>query len=305
MGKIVLIGFHFLLLSIPLFVYNFFELLFLKQLHAIVFFPATALLFLAIATYLLDLGFLRNFQKKHKAKVRFDPIANQKIAVGMTAYNDEGVIGKAVKDFVKAENVSKVIVIDNNCTDNTAAEAKEAGAIVVAEKVQGYGAACVRALKEAKKHGNIICLVEGDQTFAASDLKKLLAYIENCDLVVGTRTTAELAAKDSQLTWFMRYGNLFIAKLLQLRFWGTRFTDVGCTFRIIRPEALEKLLPHLKVNGNHFSPHMLLEAMKIGLKVIEVPVTLRKRAGTSKGVGSDIIKGLQTGLKMWIMILLS
>ena len=301
MGKLVLWGAHALMVSGLLFVASFLELLLLGQLHYLVFLVASLLLAVAALTAVIDLGLLRAKKKPHK--VRFEPIKNVRIAVGMTAYNDEGVVGKAVKDFIGAENVSKVIVIDNNCIDNTAGEAKEAGALVVAERVQGYGAACKRALIEARKHGNIICLVEGDQTFAASDLKKLVSFIENCDLVLGTRTTAELAAPDSQLTTFMRYGNLFMAKLLQLRYWGTRFTDVGCTYRIIRPEALDKIIQKLKVTGNHFSPHMIMIAMDAGLKVIEVPVTLHKRGGTSKGVGSDVIKGLKNGIEMWKMIL--
>ncbi len=303
MGRLVLAGFHLALLSLLFFAINFFELLLLQQITFNIFLFATILLAIAAASYLVDLGIF-GIQNRKKRKIKFSPIKNQKIAVGMTAYNDEGVIGKAVKDFISTENVAKVIVIDNNCTDNTAKEAKESGATVAEEKTQGYGAACKRALIEASRHGNIICLVEGDQTFAASDLKKLVAYIENCDMVIGTRTTAELSAPDSQLTWFMRYGNLFIAKLLQLRYWGTRFTDVGCTYRIIRPEALDKIIHNLNVTGNHFGPHMVMVAMNAGLKIIEVPVTLHKRAGTSKGVGSDIIKGLKNGIQMWKMILL-
>ncbi len=301
MGKLVLFGFHVLLFAIALFAFNLGESMFFQRINLQLFWLEVLLAAFALLSYLVDLGILRKAKKTQN--IKFDPIKNPRIAVGMTAYNDEGVIGKAVKDFVNAENVEKVIVIDNNCIDNTAKEAREAGATVVEERVQGYGAACKRALKEARKSGNIVCLVEGDQTFAASDLKKLVAYIENSDIVLGTRTTAELSAPDSQLIWFMRYGNLFIAKLLQLRYWGTRFTDVGCTYRIIRPEALDKIIHKLHVTGNHFSPHMIMVAMDAGLKVIEVPVTLRKRAGTSKGVGSDVIKGLKNGLAMWKMIL--
>lgn len=224
----------------------------------------------------------------------------------MTAYNDEEIIGVAVKDFLSQENVAKVTVIDNNCTDNTAFEAKKAGAIVVKEPIQGYGAACIRALTEARKFGNIIVLVEGDLTFSGTDIKKLTAYLENVDMVLGTRTTMEIVSNDSQINWFIQYGNIFIAKLIQLRYWGKlRLTDVGCTFRAIRPDALDKILGQLKVSGNHFSAHMILVALKNDLKLIEVPVTLKKRGGISKGVGGDILKGLQTGIKMWIEILIA
>ncbi len=238
-------------------------------------------------------------------KIRFDPIKNPSFGVGMTAYNDEKAIGIAVKDFRQIKEVKKIIVIDNNCNDMTAEVARKAGAKVIVERVQGFGAACKKALTEALKQGNIVCLVEGDGTFSGQDLKKMLSYIENADMVVGTRTTAELASDDCQITTFMRYGNLFIAKLIQLRYWDrVRLTDVRCTFRIIRPQALHKIMPELTLTGNEFNPHMILVALRHNLKIVEVPITFRKRIGESKGVGSNMIKGLITGFYMWFEILI-
>ena len=304
MGKIALIGLVLGLASMPLFalslaawLFNPFISLPAETFNLLVF-SAHALAILGAGLIALNL-FLSYVLRERKRFLRIDPICPLKISVGMTAYNDEGVIGEAVKDFVKAPHVVSVTVIDNNCVDRTAEEAREAGAKVVKETVQGFGAACQRALKEARKYGNLMVLVEGDQTFTASDLKKLTAYIENVDMVVGTRTTAEIIAPDSQVNWFMRYGNLFIAKLLQLKYWDqVRLTDVGCTFRPIRPEAFDKIVDQLKVNGNEFNPHMIAVAIKNGLKVVEVPVTLKKRAGESKGVGTSYIRGLETGLIM-------
>ncbi|MBI5553766.1 MAG: glycosyltransferase family 2 protein [Candidatus Diapherotrites archaeon] len=267
-----------------------------------VFYSSSSLFLLAFAAAVVDLHFFRSRSRP----IMYRPLSNPKISVGMTAYNDEGVIGPAVKDFLSHPLVCSVVVIDNNCTDHTAQEAKAAGAVVVAEPVQGYGAACKRALQEARKNGNLILLVEGDQTFSSKDIDKMVAYIQNADLVLGTRTTRELCDPDTQMNWFIQYGNIFIAKLIELRFWSrTRLTDVGCTLRLIRPEALDALLPSLQVTGNSFSPHMILQALHQDLKTLEIPVTFRKRGGQSKGVGSSYVKGLQTGLAMWKEILLS
>jgi len=304
MGKLLLYGFMLALLGL-LFVFIS-ALLFFLHLPFVPIFNTSKVLFLVfVITGIVDVVIVP-IANWHDRKLHYHPIRKPSFSVGMTAYNDELAIAGAVKDFTNAENVVKVIVIDNNCKDNTAKEARKAGALVVEEKVQGYGAACIRALKEARKYGNVVVLVEGDQTFSASDLKKLYAYLENADLVLGTRTTAEIVSPDSQVNWFMSYGNLFMAKLIQLRYWGkVRLTDVGCTFRMTRPEALDKIIHQLKVTGNDFSPHMILVALKNGLKVIEVPVTLRKRVGESKGVGSSTRKGLINGVKMWWMILMS
>ncbi|MEK7720920.1 MAG: hypothetical protein AAB359_00865, partial [Elusimicrobiota bacterium] len=140
-------------------------------------------------------------------------------------------------------------------------------------------------------------------TFSGSDLKKLTAYIENADMVVGTRTTRELNTPDSQLNASILLGNVLMSKLLQIRFWSVRLTDVGCTFRVIRKAALEKIIDRLKVTGNHFSCEMLLVALENNLMVIEIPVTLKKRVGKSKGVGGNFFKAAITALNMWRLIM--
>lgn len=142
-------------------------------------------------------------------------------------------------------------------------------------------------------------LCEGDGTFSAADTKKFLAYMENADMVVGTRTVVEVLDPDSQVDWFINWGNKFIARMLQIRYWGkVRLSDVGCTYRAIRKDALERIMPQLNEGGNAFSPHMIGVALENDFRVIEVPVTFRQRIGESKGVGNRKVKGLMVGFKM-------
>ena len=243
--------------------------------------------------------------------VRWDIIPNHNIVVAMTAYNDEASIYDAVQEFKSQPDVRQVIVVDNNSTDHTNELAQRAGALVVKEEQQGYGYACIRGLAEALKfpNVNVVALVEGDMTFAGKDLSKLVPYLDNVDMVVGTRTTQELTTEDSQLNWFYVWGNMFLAKMTQVKFWDikhwgrVRLTDVGCTMRAIRAEGLAHIIDKLKVGGHHFSPHMLMVAISSGLKVVEVPVTFRKRWGVSKGAGSNSLKGFRVGLEMMWHIL--
>jgi glycosyltransferase involved in cell wall biosynthesis len=251
----------------------------------------------------IDFVFLAHLGRA-KHEVRYDPMPKMRVGVGLTAYNDEQSIGAAVRDFketLKDEGLVDLVVIDNNCKDRTAEVAKKAGARVVTEPRQGYGHACMRAMAEASafKKPDIIILCEGDGTFSAADAKKLLAYMENADMVVGTRTVVEVLDPDSQVDWFINWGNKFIARMLQMRHWGrVRLSDVGCTYRAIRRDALERIMPKLKEGGNSFSPHMILVALESGLTVIEVPVTFRQRVGESKGVGNQKVKGFLVGLRM-------
>ena len=229
----------------------------------------------------------------------YQPLGEARVHVGLTAWNDEESIGYAVREFKSCPYVHKVIVVDNDSSDDTARIAAEAGADeVVVETIPGYGSCCMRALAEASQDADVIVLCEGDMTFSAHDVKKFLAYLENCDLVLGTRATQELRDKDTQMDWLLNPGNQIIAKLVQTRFWGTRLTDMGCTFRAIRSDAYRRLKGRLRVEGNHFSPHMFIESLKMDMRVIEIPVFFRARMGESKGVGSNKIKAARVALKM-------
>lgn len=226
--------------------------------------------------------------------------------VAITAYNDAAATAQAVEDFLGQPGVVKVLVIDNNSTDGTAALATAAGAAVIHESRQGYGYACIRALAEGVRvpEADVIVLTEGDGTFFAEDIAKFLAYVKDADLVVGNRVVRGLIEADSQMDHFFTWGNMAVAMLLRLRFWDGRhlgpagLMDVGCTYRAIRRPALERILPDLLVGGNHFSPHMLLVALARELSVIEIPIRLRRRVGQSKGASQSFWRGLAVGLAM-------
>ncbi len=231
--------------------------------------------------------------------------AEPAVAVAITAYNDAEATAQVVHDLKSQPNVAKVIVVDNNSTDDTARLAVAAGADVVQEPRQGYGYACMRGLAEGvNSKADVIVLTEGDGTFFADDLPKFLAYIRDADLVVGNRVVRGLVAPESQMDPFFTWGNMAVAMLLRLRFWDGRhlgpagLTDVGCTYRAIRRHALEKILPDLVVGGNNFSPHMLMVAMARDLVVVEIPVRFRQRVGRSKGASQSLAKGLRVGLGM-------
>lgn len=234
-----------------------------------------------------------------------------RMAVGIIAYNEAEAIAGLVKAFKGQDGVVDVLVIDNNSSDGTAELATAAGGRVVLERRQGYGYACMRALQEGAlvSDADVVVLVEGDGTFAAEDLPKFRAYIGQADMVVGNRVVSSLVEDGSQMDYFFTWGNMAVGALLRFRFWHPQFlgaaslSDVGCTYRAIRKDALERILPDLTVGGNHFSPHMLLVALYRGLSLIEIPVTLRRRIGASKGAGRSFWAGLRVGLVMiWHII---
>jgi glycosyltransferase involved in cell wall biosynthesis len=223
-----------------------------------------------------------------------------RVSVIFPAYNEEAGIAAAVADFGAVEAVDEVLVVDNNSRDATASRAERAGARVVRESRQGYGFALRRGLAEAK--GEYVVLAEPDGTFMAKDVLKLLAFADDFDLVLGTRTTRELIWHGANMGWQLRWGNWIVAKLLQVLFDGPSLSDCGCTLRLIRRSAVDKLLPRFTVGGSHFLPEMVCLALLEHFRIVEVPVNYRDRVGESKITGS-LPTAVRVGTRMITLII--
>ena len=222
------------------------------------------------------------------------------ISVVMPAYNEEKGIGHAVAEFIQHPAVKEILVVDNNSTDRTAQIASAAGARVVQEPKQGFGYTCRKGLAEGQ--APYLLLVEPDNTFLARDLDKFLAYVDDFDLVMGTRTTKSMIWEGANMGYFLKWGNWAVAKLLQLLFGAPSMTDVGCTYRLIHKSLFEKIEPSLRVGGSHFLPEMTIAALRARARIIEISINYLARQGSSKITG-NFRGALFTGLNMITLIL--
>lgn len=259
--------------------------------------PIVAGVGLALVDLLLFLD-----RKRPNIPVRYQPLASQSVTVALTAYNDEDSIAEAVRDFRSHPLVKRVIVVSNNSKDATFERAQRAGAITFDELALGYGHCVYRCLREAARFDDTeaVILCEGDLTFRAYDIDKLLAYAPHSDVVNGTRTAEPLRQYQTQLSTFMYYGNVFVGKLLEAKHLGrSTITDVGTTYKLCRRDALLRLLPTLDPGVNlEFNAHFLDTALAQGQVVVECPVTFHRRVGVSKGGNINNLRGLKVGLRM-------
>lgn len=240
--------------------------------------------------------------KKPDVPVRYIPIQRRRVTVALTAYNDEDSIAGAVEDFLAHPLVERVIVVSNNSRDATFARAEAAGAITFNEMAPGYGRCVYRCLSEAVRFDDteFVVLCEGDSTFRAYDIEKLLAYAPHADIVNGTRIIEPLRQYLTQLTAFMYYGNLFVGKLLEAKHLGRgTITDVGTTYKLCRRDALIDLLPHLNPAVNlEFNAHFLDTALRRAMILLECPITFHARIGLSKGGNVNNWRGFTVGARM-------
>ncbi|VVS98166.1 Glycosyl transferase [Sphingomonas aurantiaca] len=256
---------------------------------------------IGIVLALFDLLYMLQ-HKKPDVPVRYIPVQRRRVTVALTAYNDEDSIAGAVEDFLAHPLVERVIVVSNNSRDATFARAEAAGALTFNEPAPGYGRCVHRCLSEAVRFDDteFVVLCEGDSTFRAYDVEKLLAYAPHADIVNGSRIVEPLRQYLTQLTVFMYYGNLFVGKLLEAKYLGRgTITDVGTTYKLCRRDALVGLLPHLNPAVNlEFNAHFLDTALSRGLLLLECPITFHARIGLSKGGNINNWRGFTVGARM-------
>ena len=212
----------------------------------------------------------------------------KKVSVIFPTYNEKDSIYGAIEDFFASGYVDEVVVINNNAAAGTEEEVARTRARQVFESEQGYGFAIRRGFKEVDEESEYIIVSEPDGTFAGRDVLKLLAYADEFDFVLGTRTSREFIWAGANMGRFLKWGNWAVAKMVELLFNTTLLTDVGCTMRLIRKEALKKIEPLFTVGSSHFGPHMTLLIITNNLRLVEIPVNYRARVGESSVTGSKI-----------------
>lgn len=223
----------------------------------------------------------------------------EKTVVIIPALNEERSIGQVIADIPR-DLATEIVVVDNGSTDSTARVASGCGATVVSEERRGYGQACLAGINYIKSSlypPDIIVFLDGDYSDYPGEMKTLLSPIteDGYDLVIGSRTVGE-REKGALLPQAI-VGNYVATRLIKLLY-GVSFTDLG-PFRAIRYDRLLSLGMRDETFG--WTVEMQVKAAKRRLRCTEVPVSYRRRIGTSKVTGT--VKGsFMAGVKIIWMI---
>ena len=222
------------------------------------------------------------------------------VSVVLMTYAERDSIRGVIEGFEELGVVDEILVVNNNAQEGTAEEVAKTAAHQVFESRQGYGHAIQRGLREAT--GDLVALVEPDGTFLPGDLLKLLAYSDECDMVLGTRTTRELIWAGSNMDFFLKWGNWAVAKLVEILFNTSHLSDVGCTYRLLDRRLVDYIEKNMRIGGSHAGPEIMLLTITSGARLVEIPVNYLPRVGRSSVTGSRIV-AFGLGLRMIALIL--
>lgn len=222
------------------------------------------------------------------------------VGVVLPTYNEKDSIAECIRAFEAIPEVDKILVVNNNAAAGTSEEVATTGAVEVIETRQGYGAAIKRGLRDVGTDLVVVC--EPDGTFNPDDLRKLLAFLPDCDIVVGSRTVSNFIWDGANMGWFLQWGNWAVAKLIEVLYNTGYLSDVGCTFRIMTAAQARSILDRSTLDGSAYGLEMLLIGVVTKARIVQVPVNYHKRVGVSSVTG-ELGKTISLGTEMILLTL--
>lgn len=238
---------------------------------------------------------------------------NWKHFIVIPAYNEEKRIEKTVRDYSDHfKEKAEILIVLNGCRDKTGEIVrnfkKERSNIEYLEFSEAIGKG--KAVHEGFRYAlnkvsgfkfqdsGLIGFVDADEATSPEEYARLAGLIGEADGVIGSRFLkgAEVSGR-SFLRNIVGYKFHLIVKIL----FNLPYKDTQCGVKIFKANALEKILPDLKVNNMAFDVEMLLAARKHNLKVKEIP-TIWNGQSESGALGSPISL-IKNGWKMfWTLV---
>ncbi len=224
------------------------------------------------------------------------------ISLIIPAYNEEKNILRTLKKlklFLKNEKDKwEILIINDGSTDNTLKILKNYKPkffkIISYKKNKGKGFAVKKGVKQAT--GDYMCFTDSDLAYSFDNLKNLLSYLKDFDVVIGSRNL-ETDNHENISTLRRIFGKGF--NILSNIILGYRIKDTQCGLKVFKKEAAKSLFSKQTLNGWGFDTEILYLAKKKKYKIKEARAMVLKRYGTQ---GSKI-NFLKDPIKMFLDLL--
>ena len=180
------------------------------------------------------------------------------------------VVRKSLESLSLLGLSGKVLVADNGSIDGSQLIAENLGASVIHVPIKGYGAALIAGINFS--NSNYIVMGDADDSYALDEIDEFVAKLDGgFDLVIGNRFQGGIAP--GAMPWLHKYlGNPVLSWIGRL-FFKVPIGDFHCGLRAFKTDAIRSL--NLKSSGMEFASEMVVKASLNGLKITEVPTTLK------------------------------
>ena len=220
-----------------------------------------------------------------------------KIAVLIPCYNEEKTIAKVVRDAKAALPEAVVYVYDNNSSDRTVELAREAGAVIRHEYMQGKGNVIRRMFREIEAECYI--MVDGDDTYPMEYAGEMVDKVlhRNADMVVGDRLSSTYFTENKRP--FHNFGNTIVRSSIN-RLFDCEIKDIMTGYRAFS-YGFVKTFPVLST-GFEIETEMTIHAVYNNLQIENVIVDYRDRPEGSESklnTFSDGFKVIRTIVKLY------
>jgi len=222
------------------------------------------------------------------------------VSVVIPVFNEELTIGDIVTRTRNTMDQLKlsyeVLVIDDGSVDRSAEISQASEAHVLREAHQGKGHALRSGFKRAK--GDVIVTLDSDGSHQPEEIPLILRCImENkVDFVIGSRFF-NTDANNAKIPNVNRIGNRMFSDLIRL-LTGVKISDSQSGLRAIKSSILKKM--KLNSRGYEVESEMLVKALKVGVRVAEIPISFEQRT-----VGKSKLDPLKDGTKILYSIITS
>lgn len=222
------------------------------------------------------------------------------LSIFFPVWNEDKNIEKVVLDAIPvAEMYAKIweiIIVDDGSSDNTLEISKKLASknknikVITHSPNRGYGAALKEGFENAGH--DYVVFTDGDGQFDFKELKRFIEKIEKTDLVIGYRKIR----KDNKI----RHLLMNLLKVWDFVFFGFRFKDIDCGFKMFTRHALDEILP-LRSEGAMITTEILAKARLKKLKISEVEVThFSREYGDQSGANIPVVvRAILESLILW------
>src|SRR5271170_88193 len=207
---------------------------------------------------------------------------NFEVSVVLPCLNEAETVGTCVTTAITALQRlgirGEVVVVDNGSDDGSPEIAKSAGARVIVEPRRGYGNALRCGAEESR--APLIVMADSDDSYDLSDLGRFVdALRAGADMVVGSRRMGRI--EPGAMPWLNhRIGNPLLSGILNLFFSG-QISDAHCGMRALTKDAYRKM--KVSAPGMEFASEMVIKAALANMRVVNLPITLRRDGRNSHG----------------------